>query len=101
MTTTKVQPVKIEFPFSEAPHVAGTFKGPDCWALAQHQLTLSPRPSLGYYKTDFVITYEDGFTYSGRYDIGADSPTLEGHVIDHLRYHGDVTKFLDRYHVGR
>lgn len=44
---------------------------------------------LGYFKTDFVLTFEDGQTYSGRYDIGSDSPDLSSHIRDFaLTYSG-------------
>lgn len=35
----------------------------------------------GYYKTDFVVTFENGNTYSGRFDIAGDEPCcLASHV---------------------
>ena len=105
MTTdqTMIRPTSIEFPFTERPDVRGhvVFEGDDCWAQAQRWLTMSPRPELGYYKTDFTITYADGTTYSGRYDIGADSHTLAQHIRDHLDFHGDEDGFLARYQVGQ
>lgn len=40
----------------------------------------------GYYKTDFTIKFVDGGVYTGRYDIGCDTDTLEEHVIASLKY---------------
>ncbi len=44
------------------------------------------RPELGYYKTDFTVTFEDGEVYTGRYDIGSDLSTLDGHIKSFLAY---------------
>jgi hypothetical protein len=91
----------IEFPFTEAPlSTPVRWEGPDCWAQAQHWLTMAPRPDLGYYKTDFVITYADGSEYKGRYDIGADAATLAQHIRDHLAHYGDPEGFLTGYRLS-
>jgi hypothetical protein len=44
------------------------------------------RENAGYYKTDFTIHFTNGETYSGRFDIGADAPTLTDHVISFCKY---------------
>lgn len=105
--TTRPEPIaatKIEFTFSEAPElcVMGPFEGPECWAHANRALRLIPPPTLGYYKTDFVVTWADGNTYEGRYDIGDDAPTLEQHIIDHLTYFvGSANQqFMATYKIG-
>lgn len=74
--------VSISFTYSECPGVNAprSFSGPDVWRRAAHWLAMLPKPDLGYYKTDFTVTYEDGETYEGRYDIGADAPTLGSHI---------------------
>lgn len=96
-----IQARRIEFPFSEAPRSTPVvFDGADCWKRAQSWLTHVPRPALGYYKTDFIVEYEDDVTYSGWYDIGCDAPTLAEHIIQVCRYHGDTQNFLGRYQVG-
>jgi hypothetical protein len=71
--------VKISFPFSEAPD----FKPCDFCSLAEANKFLRslPRPELGYYKTDFILTFEDGETYEGRYDVGDDESTLGDHIV--------------------
>ena len=40
----------------------------------------------GYWKTDFTITFSNDETYTGRYDIGGDAPTLTDHVINYLKW---------------
>lgn len=81
--------VRIAFTYSEAPgFVSGSprvFEGDECWTQASHRLAMLPRPNLGYYKTDFTVTYEDGETYRGRYDVGADAPTLGQHIRDFIK----------------
>lgn len=44
----------------------------------------------GYHKCDFTLTFADGETYRGRYDLvhhSADSPDLRRHVQDYLLAH--------------
>lgn len=36
---------------------------------------------LGYYKTDFLVTFEDGSHYQGRFDIGSEDG---GNLTDHI-----------------
>jgi len=59
---------------------------------ANHHLANVAKPSLGYYKTDFTITFEDGEEYKGRYDIGSDYPTLSDHVINFCQIYGGIKK---------
>ena len=56
---------------------ATLFQGPTAMADAQKQLRKwgfdAPAPETGCYdKTDFVVTFQDGDTYSGRYDLQGD-----------------------------
>lgn len=82
----KVPAVSIRIGFSESNYIqeGATFVGPTAWRDASAYLVCSPAPDLGSYKTDFVVTFADGETYSGRFDIGADAPSLEEHVRDFL-----------------
>lgn len=47
-------------------------------------------PERGYDKCDFRVTYEDGETYSGRFDLQRRHSTglelLERHMRDHLQF---------------
>lgn len=91
--TDKIKAVSINFPFSESNLVDRrfVFTGEKLWEDASHHLALVPPPLDGsYYKTDFVITYENGETYTGRYDIGSDQPTLG----EHMRYFLGAMTFL-------
>lgn len=48
---------------------------------------------IGYDKTEFTIYFEDGTTYSGRYDlkhISREQPDLSAHVVGFVRYHGGL-----------
>ncbi len=74
---------QIELGFSESNDVpkGKTF---DSFDAVNSFLSRIKRPELGYYKTDFVVTFESGETYKGRYDIGSDNDTLDGHMRDFL-----------------
>lgn len=69
--------LSVALPFTEA-----DFETPMEFAsLAEANAFLAKvtPPELGYYKTDFAIIWTDGAVYNGRFDIGADAPTLEEH----------------------
>jgi len=105
---------------------------PDMWAAADKVLygwsTTAPKEG-GYDKCDFVIEYDDGEKYTGRYDLyhhSIEFPNLSKHVYDFVRftsgkYKGALTqeeydkfkeqehfkklapefaKFLDKYEIG-
>lgn len=86
---------EIEIGFSEAPgHKRWTCK---TLASANAYLWRLGKPDLGYWKTDFKITLDDGDIYEGRFDIGADAPTLEQHIIHYCKkMNGDsvFSKFI-------
>lgn len=86
----KCKAVRIEIGFSESPHIQrnkapafNSMTDANVFFNAQNRDAEAARENgklLGYYKTDFKITFEDGYTYNGRYDIGSDSPDLTSHV---------------------
>jgi hypothetical protein len=46
----------------------------------------------GYHKCDFKVTFVDGETYEGRYDLSRnradqDAPTLKEHILRHVRFY--------------
>ncbi len=44
--------------------------------------------SLGYSKTKFLLTWNDGETYEGRLDVNAeDDLNVEQHILDHLTFY--------------
>ena len=52
-------------------------------------------PTVGYDKCDFTITYQDGETYSGRYDLkhySREIPNLGRHIYDNVRYMAGLWK---------
>lgn len=69
----KNQAVKIELNRAEGINAGEkTFTGPDCWTDAQRQIEewrQTAPEQIGYDKTDFTVTFEDGATYSGRIDL--------------------------------
>ena len=105
---------------------------PDIWAAADKVLfgwsTTAPKEG-GYHKCDFVVEYEDGEKYTGRFDLyhySIEYPHLAEHMYDFVRftsgkYKGALTqeeydrfkerehfkklapefaKFLDKYEIG-
>lgn len=64
----------------------------DAWAEADATLARWARTAPvggGYHKCAFVVTWEDGQTYSGRYDLkGGTAPSLAKHMRDFLDYMG-------------
>lgn len=54
-------------------------------------------PVEGYDKTDFHITFKDGTTYNGRYDLkhlDVEIANLFDHVKDFILYHAGLSKPL-------
>jgi len=50
--------------------------------------------SGGYYKMDVVVTWEDGETYTARYDLERPEKyaSLQKHIRNHCRFHGGIWK---------
>jgi hypothetical protein len=65
------------------------------FAAAEETLTRWARTAPdngGYHKCDFKVTFADGETYSGRYDLSRnradqDAPTLVMHIERHLNFY--------------
>ena len=100
----KIEIEHIRFPFSESgdKRLDSLFK---IWEDAEIALSRVNPPDLGYYKTDFEITWEDGEIYEGRYDIGSDFPTLKEHVLNFLnrmseKGNSDAKSFVEKYQIG-
>lgn len=93
-------------------------ESPDVWAKADRILfewrMTAPGPGKGYNKVGFVVRYEDGETYSGRYDLKKhETPDLAGHIRAFCRFASSdraewvplegrqqFAAFLERYEVG-
>lgn len=64
----------------------------DAWTQADATLTrwaVTAPVGGGYHKCAFVVTFEDGQKYSGRYDLkGGESPSLAKHVRSFLSFIG-------------
>lgn len=58
----------------------------------------APGPRGGYHKCDFIVTFDDGETYSGRFDLtnnGEDQSgnySIHKHALDHLRFMAGVRR---------
>lgn len=65
--------------------------GSGCWAKASAALrswAITAPEDGSYHKTDFTVTFEDGGTYEGRYDLARDSDgDLAGHARDTAHWH--------------
>lgn len=77
---------KIVIGFSECSGVrdGSTF---NFFSEVERYLRSFGKPSMGYWKTDVEIFWEDGESYKLRYDIGADCFTLKQHIeqfISHI-----------------
>lgn len=90
----------IEFSFKEG-QFGGVFDPPRkflTFADAQHQLLLwaSFAPLGGAYdKIDFRVTWADGETYTGRYDLVHSSvamPSLQGHIRGSLEFYAGIAR---------
>lgn len=96
----KVKLVSIQFPFSESIHI-DTSKIYCNFEDANAQLSFACRRfrgNCGYDKTDFILTYADGYTYKGRYDISPDNTdTLQQHVKSFCECYGGIKK---PYHLS-
>jgi hypothetical protein len=96
MTESKTEAVRFEITWTEARH-AGRMTA-DTWEDFNTILSeiASEAPSGGaYHKTGFRITFEDGETYEGRYDvqnIRCERPDVSDHVRRFVGYHSGLIR---------
>jgi len=94
-TTKKIEAVKIEIERGEGLTVECgkyTLEGSknnsgNVWAMADsliHGMAQSTHKDAGYDKCDFVVTFADGDTYSGRFDMTHDHTTGAGLLAEHI-----------------
>ena len=80
--------VKVEIGFSESPDIQNapvflSMSDANIFFSRHNRQAEQDRDSgklLGYYKTDFAITFDDGTQYNGQYDIGSDASNLTTHI---------------------
>lgn len=93
--------VKIEFEQWEGRigrMLKGSFEGPEVWTkvngLIAQIAAQCPPDMLGCLKCGFMVTFEDGETYEGRFEVKPyGSGTLEQHIRTHCVFHsGRETK---------
>jgi hypothetical protein len=92
----KVKVVKVEIPFSENSWFQRVHKGKLVTVATIGDATClliqmaRDAPTMGYDKTDFRITWEDGYIYEGRYDLHhlgqqQENPNRSIDLADHVR----------------
>lgn len=100
--SNKTKPIRIEFTDGEEkktayPQIIENSEPAQLWREAQDVLRelailvdAPDRSEVGYDKTDFVVTFEYGIEYRGRFDLrsdglGDDCETLLEHIRDNIR----------------
>lgn len=88
-----IEPVSIKITRREGPtyrcdrtHKATRWS--ECWAILRGEASTAPEGG-GYDKHDFTVTFADGFTYRGRYDLKhwrEDPLDLAAHCRAHLQW---------------
>jgi len=98
MSKIKVKEIylyKTEGLIAEEPKkvTVGDFRTADLFLLAWSNT--APKAGGGYHKVDFKITYLDGETYEGRYDLkhhSVEMPDLRKHVNDFILFSAGLKK---------
>lgn len=88
-----IEPVSIEITRLEGPasRVDRTHKATrwsECWGILRTEASTAPEGG-GYDKHDFIVTFADGFSYRGRYDLRhwrEDRLDLAAHCRAHLEW---------------
>jgi hypothetical protein len=94
----KIDAATITIGFSEHPNhkQPKIFSGANVWTDTQRYLSnlaaVIPDDLLGYYKTDFVIEWQDGTSYAGRLDL---KPANHSAADHYLRPH--ILRFAQVY----
>ena len=87
----KIKAKAVVVSFSESPDFSGlrTFNDFESANLFLRELARNaPGPNEGYYKTDFMIVFEDGEDYKGRIDLtNFETPDLGDHVRKFVRFY--------------
>lgn len=96
----KIPVVKVELTFTESqnfqcPRSFDSLDAANAFIWTQNHRAIqakNEKKMLGYFKTDFTLTFADSNTYSGRYDIGSDDKDLSSHVINFAEVYGGIRK---------
>lgn len=93
----KIPLVKVHIHVAEGPMAGKEFTVPNFKEgnAILHQVSNSAPTSGGYHKVDFVVTYQDGNEYAGRYDVThlsrRESPlSLADQMRNHLTFHAGL-----------
>lgn len=84
---TKIQAVTIAWAREgrTTDALKGQVGGRNVWKQFQDVLNNVEPPKLGCYKTNFVVTFENGETYEGRLELDADQS--DNDVVEHILNH--------------
>lgn len=91
---------RIELNMAEGKHAHKSFTA-STWAAADAKLRewANDAPKKGGYdKCDFTLTFDDGLTYQGQYDVvhtSVEYPSISSHVRAVLEFYGGVAKYND------
>lgn len=96
---TKIRIVKVTTSFSELGEAAnrswGDIQSADAAIRLIERSVIREKNAgkkFGYYKTDFILHFADGNTYSGRYDIGDGEYGFSNHVRRFAETYGGIKK---------
>jgi hypothetical protein len=95
--TDKIKARKITIDCAEGPNFLQGPKTTSSFEEADHLLyqIAEHGPDIGYYKTDFSITFEDGTVYEGRFDVyrwDRERPDLRKHVREFVEFYAGLRK---------
>ena len=98
---TEGQPSAVDEPRNEggyAQRTVASFAEAD--SLIRQMATTAPEDRIGYDKTEFVVTWEGGYTYEGRFDMRRHDTTFRNHlqrqIKGFLRYLAGKLRPADR-----
>ncbi len=101
LATEKVKAVRVEFPWSEAGFQKVAFNGLNVWRQASEFLrgkAWNAPAHGGCNKTDFKITFEDGNTYEGHFDLVHPErglADLSEHVLEFQEFYAGCVESKD------
>jgi hypothetical protein len=99
----------MEFPMNFNFNHGVFLVGPTAWGEIQAilrgiaLLSIAPKPGNGYNKLKFTLEWEDGFEYTGRFDLqegGVESGgmTLRDHIRNEFEYLGGIGHWATKPH---
>lgn len=92
-----IHAIRIDIDRAEGPTsmcVSHHFEGLTCWEDANRWLQSQRWSFSGCDKHDFMVTFEDGETYSGRLDCSSNGGDCDvaGHIREFCKFHAGLAK---------